>query len=152
VPHGIGGKATLMELALNLRLPRDRMSVSVARHVVRHAVEELGVDADCAHDIELALSEACTNVLLHSGPGEEYDVRLELADERCEIQVVDVGRGFDHEGLPPSVVGSDAERGRGLLIMTALVDRLRFRVKPPSGTIVRMEKDLVYADRSLLGQ
>jgi serine/threonine-protein kinase RsbW len=139
-----------MELALNLRLPRDRMSVSVARHVVRNAVQELGVDADCAYDIELALSEACTNVLLHSGPGDEYDVRVELADERCEIQVVDVGRGFDHGRLPPFSPGPDAERGRGLLIMTALVDRLRFRVRPPSGTIVRMEKDLVYADRSLL--
>ena len=152
MPRGVSGKALFMELTLNLRLPRDRMSVSVARHVVRHAVQELGVDDDCAHDIELALSEACTNVLLHSGPGEEYDVRVELADERCEIQVVDVGRGFDPERLPPPVVGPDAEWGRGLLIMTALVDRLRFRVKPTSGTVVRMEKDVVYADRSLLSR
>jgi serine/threonine-protein kinase RsbW len=137
-----------MEIALTLRLPRDRLSVSVVRHIIRRAIEEIGVDPDCAHDIELSLSEACTNVLLHSGQGDAYDVRLLLEDERCEIQVTDVGRGFEAARLPsPS---PDAERGRGLLLMTALTDRLRFRVRPHDGTVVSMEKELVYADRTLL--
>jgi hypothetical protein len=35
--------------------------------------------------------------------------------------------------------------------MTALVDRLRFSDKPHDGTVVSMEKALVYADRSPLG-
>jgi serine/threonine-protein kinase RsbW len=89
-------------------------------------------------------------VLLHSGPGDVYDVRLELADEHCEIQVVDVGHGFDREALRRANIGPDAERGRGLLLMAALVDRVRFSIRPPSGTVVRMEKSLVYSDRSLL--
>jgi anti-sigma regulatory factor (Ser/Thr protein kinase) len=139
-----------MEIALTLRLPRDRLSVSVARHIVRRAVEEIGVDADCAYDIELSLSEACTNVLLHSGPGDQYNVRLELQDERCEIQVTDVGRGF--EATQPRHPGPEAERGRGLLLMTALADQVRFRIGPHDGTVVSMQKQLVYADRSLLEQ
>jgi serine/threonine-protein kinase RsbW len=139
-----------MEIALSLRLPRDRLSVTVVRHIVRHAVEEIGVTADCAHDLELFLSEACTNVLLHSGPGDLYDVRLVLEDERCEIQVIDVGRGFDRARVPEVRPAADAERGRGLLLMSALVDRVQFSVRPQNGTTVSMEKELVYDDRSLL--
>jgi len=138
-----------MEIALSLRLPRDRQSVTVARHIVRHAVEELGVDPECVHDLELSLSEACTNVL-HSDSGDPYDVRLDLEDERCVIRVLDVGRGLDRALLPQAMPGGEAERGRGLLLMAALVDRVRFNVKPHDGTIVSMEKALVYADRSLL--
>ena len=141
-----------MEIDLSLRLPRDRLSVTVVRHIVRHAVEEIGVDADCAHDLELSLSEACTNVLLHSGVADVYDVRLVLKDERCEIQVIDLGHGFDRAGLRRARPALDAERGRGLLLMSALVDRVQFSVKPQHGTVVSMEKALVYADRSLLGR
>jgi serine/threonine-protein kinase RsbW len=140
-----------MELALSLRLPRDRQSVAVARHIVRHAVEEIGVAPECVYDIELSLSEACTNVLLHSGSGDLYDVRVDLEDERCTIRVVDAGHGFDQAMLPPAVPAAEAEQGRGLLLMTALVDRVRFTAKQPrNGTVVSMEKALVYSDRSLL--
>ena len=62
-----------MELSLVLCLPRDEKTVQVARHIVRHAMREVGVAAECVSDVEVALSEACTNVLVHSGPGDEYD-------------------------------------------------------------------------------
>jgi serine/threonine-protein kinase RsbW len=49
-------------------LPRNDPSVPAARHLVRAAMRTIGVDADCTHDIELALTEACTNVLQHREP------------------------------------------------------------------------------------
>ena len=59
-----------MELSLALTLPRDEQTVPVARHVVRNAMDQVGVDETCVYDIELALSEASTNVLFHAGPGD----------------------------------------------------------------------------------
>jgi serine/threonine-protein kinase RsbW len=59
-----------MEITLGLTLPRDELTVPVARHVVRTALDRVGVDGACVHDVVVALSEACTNVLLHAGPGE----------------------------------------------------------------------------------
>jgi serine/threonine-protein kinase RsbW len=56
-----------MELSLALTLPRDEQTVPVARHIVRNAMDQVGVEETCVYDVELALSEACTNVLLHSG-------------------------------------------------------------------------------------
>jgi serine/threonine-protein kinase RsbW len=133
-----------MEIGLRIRLPRDRISVPVARHVVRSAIEGIGVTAECADDIELALSEACSNVLLHAGAGAVYDVRVDLDDERCVLRIIDRGRGFDPGTMPDERPAPDAERGRGLPLMSSLVDRVQFVSKPEIGTVVHLEKRLVY--------
>ena len=135
-----------MELSLALTLPRDQQTVPVARHIVRNAMAQVGVEEACVYDVELALSEACTNVLLHSGPGDQYIVRLDLEDRRGMIRVIDVGRGFDSVKLQAENPLLDAEQGRGLGLMQALVDRVDLSTRPERGTIVTLEKVLAYAD------
>jgi serine/threonine-protein kinase RsbW len=139
-----------MELMLALTLPRDEQTVSVARHIVRNAMEQVGVDEACVYDVELALSEACTNVLLHSGPGDQYVVRLDLEDELGVIRVVDVGHGFDSAKLREEGALPESERGRGLGLMQALVDRVDFTSRAEEGTIVTLEKALTYANDAFL--
>jgi serine/threonine-protein kinase RsbW len=139
-----------MELSLALTLPRDEQTVPVARHIVRNAMEQVGVEETCVYDVELALSEACTNVLVHSGPGDEYVVRLDLEDRLGVIRVVDVGHGVDSAKLEADDALPDDEQGRGLGLMQALVDRFDFTSRPEAGTIVTLEKDLTYRDEALL--
>jgi serine/threonine-protein kinase RsbW len=139
-----------MELSLALTLPRDEQTVPVARHIVRNAMEQVGVDETCVYDTELALSEACTNVLLHSGPGDQYVVRLNLEDRVGMIRVIDVGHGFDSAKLQAEDTLPEDERGRGLGLMQALVDRVDFTSRPEAGTIVTLEKILAYRDEALL--
>ena len=139
-----------MDISLALTLPRDEQTVPVARHIVRSAMEQVGVEATCVYDVELALSEACTNVLLHSGPGDEYKVRLDLEDHRSVIRVIDVGHGFDSARLQAEGSVPDAERGRGLGLMQALVDRVDLTSRLEAGTIVTLEKVLTYDDEGLL--
>jgi anti-sigma regulatory factor (Ser/Thr protein kinase) len=143
-----------MEIALGLSLPRDRESIPVVRRMVRHALDEVGVEESCTYDVELALSEACTNVLLHSGPGDEYEVRLEIDDRQCELRVVDVGHGFQPPGLRRSQHHPDpeAERGRGLVVMRAVVDQAEFVSKPAAGTVVHLQKTLAYRGDSIGGR
>ena len=139
-----------MELSLALTLPRDEQTVPVARHIVRNAMEQVGVEETCVDDVELALSEACTNVLLHSGPGDQYKVRLDLEDRLGLIRIVDVGHGFDSAELRDDGALPEAERGRGLGLMQALVDRVDFTSRSEVGTIVTLEKILTYSDEALL--
>jgi serine/threonine-protein kinase RsbW len=139
-----------MELSLALTLPRDEQTVPVARHLVRNAMEQVGVEETCGYDFELALSEACTNVLVHSGPGDQYVVRLDLEDRLGVIRVIDVGHGFDSAGLQAEGSLPEAERGRGLGLMQALVDRVDFTSRSEAGTIVTLEKVLSYRDEVLL--
>lgn len=131
-----------MEITLGLVLPREELSIPIARHICRDALNEVGVDAECTSDIELALTEACTNVLEHSGPGDEYRVDVTVDSETCVIRVVDTGHGFDSETLRNMGDDLSAEGGRGVGLMRALVDRIEFISKPEAGTVVHLEKTL----------
>ena len=101
----------------------------------------LGVEPDCTSDIEVALTEACTNVLDHVGEDDEYDVTMRVKGDLCVIEVIDTGHGFDAAHAGPRDAELTAEEGRGIQLMRALVDRVRF-VNREDGTIVHLEKDI----------
>ena len=140
-----------MQLMISICLPRDRSSIAVTRHIVRDALSELGVTDDCAHDIAVAQSEACTNVIDHSGPGDQYEISVEVSDSRCLLSVIDTGHGFDAVDAFAAGRDSDpdAERGRGIQLMRALVDRVHFESRPDLGTAVYLEKTLYFRDDSV---
>jgi len=82
-----------------LVFPREAISVPVMRRVLGDTMKTLGVDEDCIADLLLAVTEACTNVLRHSGPGRRYEVVAEIGRNRCVLEVVDTGRGFNPSRL-----------------------------------------------------
>lgn len=135
-----------MEMTLGLVLPRDELSIPIARHICRDALNEVGVAAECRSDIEIAMTEACTNVLEHSGPGDEYRVDVTVDGYTCIIRVVDTGHGFDSDALANMQDALSSEGGRGVGLMRALVDRIEFISKPEAGTIVHLEKALELDD------
>ncbi|HEX6597623.1 MAG TPA: ATP-binding protein [Acidimicrobiales bacterium] len=123
----------------------------MTRHIVHHALDEVGAVQECIDDIAIAQTEACANVVHHSGPGDKYEVRVDIDNEKCVIRVIDTGRGFDWQSLTDGHDTSKdmaAERGRGILLMRALVDEVRFVSKPEAGTIVHLEKALSFTDES----
>ena len=134
-----------LEVNVTLSLPRDELTVPVVRHLCSATMQELGVAASCRSDILLALTEACTNAIDHSADGHEYQVDLKLDEERCTIQVRDEGVGFD-TSRSGRVIDLDAEAGRGIDMMHALVDRVSFVSEPCEGTVVSLSKDLDFVD------
>ena len=134
-----------VEINMGLFLPRDARTVPVARHICREALRELGVRGECVSDIEVALTEACTNVLDHTGDGEQYEVQVTLAEKDCIIRVVDTGPGFD-AAAPRTRSDGTSESGRGIELMHALVDRVKFESRPEDGTIVHLEKQLEFVE------
>ncbi len=133
---------------LTLQLPRDRVSIPVVRHLTRDALVEVGVVGNIRDDVELAVTEACANVLDHAGNGDAYDVVVSVGGRTCEIRVVDVGRGFDYESLSGNEIRTDDESGRGIALMRALMDTVRFSSEPERGTIVHLVKGLDFDDAS----
>jgi serine/threonine-protein kinase RsbW len=125
-----------------LCLPRDSSTLSVVRHITASALEELGVVSEEIGDVILALTEAAANVVKHSGADDQYEVHLVIENNTCEIRVVDSGRGFDSDSLGVNMAGPSEERGRGMALMAALVDSVRFESRPEAGTIVHLVKDL----------
>jgi serine/threonine-protein kinase RsbW len=136
-----------MELELALSLPRDARSVPAARQTVRSALWSIGVQYECAEDIETALTEGVSNVLRHASPACRYQVRLRLDDERCVLRLLEAGARIE-----PAVAQRDTTTPDGdhvLPRMRALADQVHFEERAEPGTIVRLEKRLTYVDRSL---
>lgn len=131
-----------MQITMSLLLPRDELSVPVVRRVLKASMETLGVQPEVVSDIEVALTEAVTNVLDHSVDGEQYEVSVGIDGAVCTIEVVDRGAGFDSTTLGLADADLSAEEGRGIQLMRALVDKVTFDVVPTVGTVVHLEKRL----------
>lgn len=131
-----------MDLSLTLCLPRDAVSVPLSRRVASQLLRSVGFLAEDVADVELALTEACSNVLRHSQAGAEYEVRLEILLDRVVIAVQDLGSGPPSAVFDLRPVDEDDEAGRGIPLMRALVDDLSFHHVDPAGSVVRMERRL----------
>ncbi len=166
--HELGGD--VRDVRFCLVFPGESLSIPVMRHVLGDTLAKLGMDEECISDLLLAVTEACTNVLRHAGPGHRYEVIAEVGKNRVMIQVLDNGRGFDPGRVraarrrhplrrppvrPAGLLGrrnraSDvallAESGRGLAIMKACVDDVSLHSGPGRGTVVELFKRCEWRD------
>lgn len=131
-----------MRLDVAVCLPRDSETVALVRAAITNTLTLFGVTDECVEEIRLALSEACTNVVEHASVDDEYEVRVLVDEDRCEISVTNKGNGFDARALTGVMPDGDSARGRGVAIMHALMDNVEFRSEPEAGTIVRLVKRL----------
>lgn len=109
-----------MDARFCLMFPRETISVPVVRRVLGETLDRIGVDEDCIADLLLAVTEACTNVLKHSGPGFRYEVTASVGPHSCVLEVVDTGRGFGRAALrkhvtPMRSVSRFRRRGRAVV-------------------------------------
>jgi serine/threonine-protein kinase RsbW len=133
-----------VDITLAMNIPRDSSTLPLVRHLAKYSLGEIGVSRQCIGDVEVALTEACANVVEHTTAEDEYSVAIEITDHTCEIRVIDTGHGFDFETIGRNDADSGAEGGRGIQLMRALVDRIKFTSEPESGTIVHLVKELEF--------
>jgi serine/threonine-protein kinase RsbW len=156
-----------------LVFPRESLSIPVMRRVLGDTLDRLGVDQESVSDLLLAVTEACTNVLKHAGPGRKYEVVVKVGRHRCVLQVLDSGGGMDPgrlrlarrsalrrpqvKAMPLGVpllrrrpgaadIARLAESGRGLAIMQACVDNVSLRSGRGQGTVVQLRKRIELRD------
>ncbi len=125
-----------MHVRVELSLPRDASYVPLTRSVATAILSNLGVPDEAAGDIRVVLSEACANVVRHAEGTVDYSVSLAVGPQGCEVEVIDLGPGFDPPGPPADI---DSEDGRGLFLMQQLMDDFQF-VRENNATRVRLVK------------
>jgi serine/threonine-protein kinase RsbW len=103
-------------------------AVGDARAAVRAWLGAAGVDATRGDDIFLAVSEACSNVVMHAyAPGVDgrFRVFAEAEGDELAVTVADDGRG-----LTAGRAGGAGGLGLGLPLIAALADSVEARRGP----------------------
>jgi len=140
-----------MILRLSLDLPEDTSYIRTTRLLSRCLLQDIKVNRATIDDVELIVTELCSNVIRHAQSKEtHFLVTLEYYKPQVVITVTDTGEGFSQEDMPP--VGSErtdfdgGERfgGFGMVLLEGLSDKVDFTATDPHGTTVRVEKALHY--------
>jgi serine/threonine-protein kinase RsbW len=127
-------------MTVRLDLPRETGSVPAVRRLLRCALSVLHVDRASGEDLEIAVTEACANVVRHATGADTFEVTLDVGDDRCAIDVEDNGAGFDPEAAAAVAPGVGSERGRGLFLIKALSENVRMHSVPREGSLIHFEK------------
>ena len=131
--------------SFRLLLAPDLAEVRPMASVVHDFLEEQGATPDEISACELALSEACNNAIQYASPegaGKHIQVEVLCAAEQIELRVMDCTAGFDWPAqvqLPDST----AETGRGLYLISSLMDRVNyFRGRGQNWLVMRRKRPL----------
>jgi anti-sigma regulatory factor (Ser/Thr protein kinase) len=107
---------------------------------IKQATTNMGMDEDGTYAMELAVDEACTNVMDYAYQGQSgHPVTIECRDEggNCVVVIRDCGRPFDPSRIPSPDLRAPVSRrkvgGLGIYIMRKLMDDVRFRFDPATG-------------------
>lgn len=122
--------------AVRLTMPARPEGVAVVRQALAGMADALDFDATVLADMKMAVSEACTNVVVHAYEGDQglLEVEMHAGEAGLTIVVRDHGAGIQPRPArvePPAL-------GLGLPLIAALSDAFELRGSTGSGTEVRM--------------
>jgi anti-sigma regulatory factor (Ser/Thr protein kinase) len=110
-------------------------------------VRESGADAEALHDIRLAVSEVCTNVVRHGYSGEHHGsitIVTTATAERLVIRIEDDAPTFDPSVLSPPDTESDWKRREpgnlGWYLVRNVMDEVKHESRGDRGNIVILAK------------
>jgi serine/threonine-protein kinase RsbW len=122
-------------------------SLADIREFVVDVARSAGFDDNDVYAVELAVDEACTNVIEHAyaGMGQgEIECTCEVKADELVITIKDQGKPFNPDKVPEPNFSVGLEelkpRGAGLFIMRKMMDEVKFTFDRNKGNILRMVK------------
>jgi serine/threonine-protein kinase RsbW len=119
---------------MQLALPARAENIAIVRHAFGALGETYALDTQTLSDIRLAVTEACTNVVVHAYPdGREgpMEVLASLLGDELTVIVRDEGRGVGPRPDSPGL-------GLGLPLIASLAESLQLGRDTQDRTEVRM--------------
>lgn len=134
---------------IKLRIPAEAEYLDIVRAALFAIAAKAGFDYEDIEDMKVAVTEACSNAILHAYKGSddrgEVDVEFLCLENELTMLVRDYGgeRTFTHDGirnagLHNTPIDQAPIGGLGLFMMKALMDEVEVRVN--NGTEVVLTK------------
>jgi anti-sigma regulatory factor (Ser/Thr protein kinase) len=120
---------------VRLDMPARPEGVGVVRQALTGVADGLALDGAVLSDAKMAVTEACTNAVVHAYPDGTGRLDVEMYADEAQLTVVvrDAGTGLSEE-----TDSSGGALGLGLPLIQALSDSFELRGAPGEGTEVRM--------------
>ena len=136
-----------MKTSQTLTFPGRFDSLASISEFVARAAEEAGLDECATYEVQMAVDEACSNIIEHAYDGEgrgDIECACHIDEDKLSIILRDHGIPFD----PTSVLEPDLDAplkkrkagGLGMHFMRQLMDEMRFERSPDSGNVLTMVK------------
>ena len=140
---------------VTLQLPCRYSYLRMIRQSVTDMSARSGLTEFQTAQLEMAVDEACANVIEHSYGGERganrpdhpgLRINLMQCRDRVVVEIYDRGSGFDVDKQrpisPDEYVAAQRERGLGLFIIQKFVDDLQYERGGSAGNCLRLTKRL----------
>ena len=141
---------------LEIHAPGHESHLGTIRRVVSDLARQVGFADHEARTIQMAVDEACANILEHAyAPDKEWcwqhrepEIRLQIHTEggRLVIEIFDHGQRFDFTRYRPTDVaanlGAMRNGGYGLPIMRRFMDEVQYSSSDRTGNTLRLVKYL----------
>ncbi|UCE20017.1 MAG: ATP-binding protein [Gemmatimonadota bacterium] len=138
------------EKQYELKIPSQTDNLELIRDFVSKVSAKVGFHDDDVDKIQIAVDEACTNVIKHAYDKEGEDhigIIIKIDYQKLAIIVTDRGKGFDPKTLElPRMEAYLAELrvgGLGIYLMKTLMDEVNYDIQPGVRNEVRMVKYLL---------
>jgi len=131
---------------VSYRMESTLESVNKAEEMADQIASQVGFDEDTRSGISMAVREGMINAVLH---GNHYDaakrvnLTFEQTGQEMIVTIADEGTGFVPDEVPNPLAPENLlkDSGRGIFLMRAFMDEVRFR-KSNSGTEITLIKRL----------
>jgi serine/threonine-protein kinase RsbW len=135
----------VIEETAKLKLPSRIESIAGAAEAAAQFARLLGFAEDTLFGIDLAVREAVANAVVHGNRQDEskaVEIGFTTSGAGIVVTVCDQCDGFDPAGVADPTAADNLFKtsGRGILLMSALMDEVSWERHPRGGTLVRMTK------------
>jgi serine/threonine-protein kinase RsbW len=121
-------------------------SVNKAEETAQDIASKSGFDSDETQRIAMAVREAAVNAVLHGNaydPRKKVHIAFETAKDILTVTIRDEGKGLQNDDIPDPLAPENLlkQSGRGIFLIRAFMDEVRFRNMEP-GTEITLIKRL----------
>ncbi len=118
-------------LEIDIKVPNQTRYLSligkIGEDIARTLKRYRGDREELAYQINLVLTEATSNAILHAVPDtadQEIHINIAIINHNLHIRVFDQGQGFDPKALPNPDFNDPKESGRGVYIIQSIMDKV----------------------------
>jgi serine/threonine-protein kinase RsbW len=128
--------------------PTKYESLDAMREFVCQAAEDASMNESDSYKVQLAVDEACSNIIEHACEGEcgeEIEITCTASDDQLTVMIRDHGEPFDPDNVPMPDLDADLEDrpvgGLGIFLMKRLMDEIRYEVLGGAGNVLTLVKN-----------